>query len=91
MSFCHFQDFFVTLFKTHELLRASPASSGTTAIVGGTAVVRVPDVAGWFTLYYQDMSAVAGALLLQMSVIFVFFLLQLSTLLLQGFCCCWSP
>ncbi len=42
----------------------------------------------------QDMPAVACALLLQTSVIFVLFFLMLSTLLLPGFCCCchpWSP
>ncbi len=40
------------------------------------------------------MPAVACALLLQTSVIFVLFLLQLSTLVLPSFCCCchpWSP
>ncbi len=39
----------------------------------------------------QDMPAVACALLLQTSVIFVLFLLQLSTLVLPGLCCCWNP
>jgi hypothetical protein len=65
-----------------------------TVVAGTTAVAGVIDVAGiicgyWFTFFYQDMSAVAGTLRLQTSVIFVLFLLMLPTLLLPGFCCCW--
>ncbi len=45
----------------------------------------------WFPLFYQDMPAVAGTLLLLTSVIFVLFLLLLLALLLQGLCCCWRP
>jgi hypothetical protein len=65
------------------VLLASLLLERVTAIAGVTDVAGVKVVTG-----FPSMPDVAGALLLQISLLSLLFLLLLSTLLLLGFCCC---
>jgi hypothetical protein len=59
------------------------------AVADFTAVAGVTDVAG--IIGFPRHACCCMCLAVAESVIFVLFLLQLSTLLLPSFCCCWHP